>query len=122
MRVTDPAGKWKIQNADALGSLKRVIEPNPSGGADWVTDYTYDVLGRLVGVSMPRSNGTQTRTFAYDAYGNLTSATNPENGTVSVRRVASRDQTDGRQRAGDELFLRYLWAAETGAALGERVS
>jgi YD repeat-containing protein len=58
-----------------------------------LTSYTYDQLNHLTQVSMPRSTGTQTRTFAYTStsYPNklnlpalwLTSATNPENGTVS---------------------------------------
>jgi len=61
-----------------------------------LTTYTYDQLNHLTQVAMPRStaNGmkTQTRTFTYAAttYSTLTlpalwltSATNPENGTVS---------------------------------------
>ncbi len=70
---------------NALGQLTQVNEPNPAGGSDYVTTYTYDTLGHLTGVSMPRPSGTQTRTFNY---GNppgaqLLSATNPENGTVT---------------------------------------
>jgi YD repeat-containing protein len=45
VKVTDAAGKWKIQQSNGLGQLVRVIEPNPAGGADWITNYTYDVLG-----------------------------------------------------------------------------
>ena len=103
VRVTKPhpanvAGRWKIQQTDAMGNLVRVIEPNPVGGADWITNYTYDALGHLVGVSMPRDNGTQTRTFAYTG-NDMTSATNPENGTVTYAytwfgKVATR--TDAR--------------------------
>ena len=57
-----------------------------------LTSYTYDQLNHLTQVSMPRSTGTQTRSFAYTSTGYttlnlhalwLTSATNPENGTVS---------------------------------------
>src|ERR1039457_4317539 len=100
VRVTDAAGKWKIQLTDAMGQLIWVIEPNPAGGADWVTNYAYDALGQLTGVSMPRSNGTQTRTFAYSGT-DLTSATNPENGTVTYQydgshRVTKR--TDAKQQ------------------------
>src|SRR5579862_1570416 len=55
------------------------------GGGDYITTYSYDALSHLAGVSMPRSNGTQTRTFNYGTPpGNLLlSATNPENGTVT---------------------------------------
>jgi RHS repeat-associated protein len=61
-----------------------------------LTSYTYDQLNHLTQVSMPRNTGggpvTQTRTFVYTptTYSTLTlpamwltSATNPENGTVS---------------------------------------
>ena len=61
-----------------------------------LTGYTYDQLNHLTLVSMPRSTAggpvTQTRTFVYTptTYSTLippalwlTSATNPENGTVS---------------------------------------
>src|SRR5205814_8576228 len=51
------------------------------GGGNLVTYYSYDMLNHLTQVTMPRSTGTQTRTFVYGgAY--LVSATNPENGTV----------------------------------------
>ena len=80
--VTDAASKAKTFTTDATGSLNQVSEPNPAGGAALLTNYSYDVFNRLRTVSMPRSNGTQTRTFTYTG-ALLTSATNPENGTVS---------------------------------------
>ena len=67
--VTDPAGKWKKSVSDVLGNLVSVIEPNPAGGADYVTDYTYSVFGKLLTASMTRpgygggSAVTQTRTW-----------------------------------------------------------
>ena len=106
VRVTDAAGKWKIQQTDALGNLVRVIEPNPAGGADWITNYTYDALGHLTGVSMPRSNGTQTRTFVYTG-ADLTSATNPENGTVTYQYDGSHHVTKRTDAMGQET--RYLY-------------
>jgi RHS repeat-associated protein len=82
--ITDPAGKWKKQTVDALGNLKTVNEPNPAGGADYVTNYTYDLLNHLTQVSMPRPTGTQTRTFVYNATTQrLTSEAHPENGTTT---------------------------------------
>jgi RHS repeat-associated protein len=57
------------------------------GGAVYLTNYTYDMLGHLTQVSMPRGATTQTRTFNYTTGttvgAHLLSATNPENGTVS---------------------------------------
>jgi YD repeat-containing protein len=83
--VTDQAGKLRRSITDALGRLKRVDEPNSSNSLGDVstpnqpTSYSYDVLDNLTGVSQ----GVQTRTFAYDSLKRLTSATNPENGTVT---------------------------------------
>jgi YD repeat-containing protein len=101
VRMTDAAGKWKIQQTDGMGNLVRVIEPNPAGGADLITNYTYNALGQMTQVSMPRSNGTQTRTFNYSGT-DLISATNPENGTVSYQydaghRVTQRTDAKGQQ-------------------------
>ncbi|MGH9960596.1 MAG: hypothetical protein ACREBC_26330, partial [Pyrinomonadaceae bacterium] len=84
VKLTDPAGKWKKYTSDVFGNLTKVNEPRPGGGADYETNYTYNLHDPLTQVSMPRPTGTQTRTFNYDlATGRLTSATNPENGTVS---------------------------------------
>jgi YD repeat-containing protein len=94
VKVTDPAGNWKRYTNNALGSLVKVEEPNPANGqadntgTNFVTNYSYDLEGHMIQVQMPRPNGggsyTQTRSFSYDLpTGRLTSATNPENGTVS---------------------------------------
>jgi hypothetical protein len=55
----------------------------PSGSNTLFTGCTYDQLNRLLQVSMPRSTGTQTRTFVYDSSQRLHTATNPENGTIT---------------------------------------
>jgi RHS repeat-associated protein len=83
--VTDQAGKLRRSIADALGRLIRVDEPDGSNNLDsggvpiQPTSYTYDVLDNLTGVSQ----GVQSRTFVYDSLKRLTSATNPESGTVT---------------------------------------
>jgi YD repeat-containing protein len=81
--TTDAAGKWKKYTYNAFGALVRVTEPDPvHGNVD--TTYTYDVLGRLTTVTMPRGAVTQTRTFAYDGNSRrLTQTVNPESGTVT---------------------------------------
>lgn len=75
--VTDQSGKKRKSETDALGRLAHVWEdPN---GANYQTSYQYDVLDNLTVVTQ----GVQTRSFVYDSLSRLTSATNPENGTVS---------------------------------------
>jgi RHS repeat-associated protein len=80
----------------------RVVEPdpaNPSTGR-YVTTYAYDIWNNLKSVTMPRPTGTQTRTFTYSG-SYLTSATNPENGTVnygynSFGKIASKTDAKGQ--------------------------
>ena len=104
--VTDPAGKWKTFTMDAFGNLVTVNEPNPAGGANYVTTYTYDLSNHLTGVSMTRGTVTQTRSFNYGNGGYLLSATNPENGTVTYTynssfpgKVATRVDAKGQKVA-----------------------
>jgi RHS repeat-associated protein len=82
--ITDPAGKWKTVTSDALGNLVTVTEPDPASPPNGAitTSYTYDWMNHVSQVTMPRGSTTQTRTFVYNDAGLLTSATNPENGTV----------------------------------------
>ncbi len=86
--MTDPAGKWKTYTSDAMGNLIHVTEPAPEGGTH-ETSYAYNLLNQMTTVSMPRNTTSQglviqTRSFNYDlTTARLTSATNPENSTVS---------------------------------------
>ena len=91
VKTTDAAGKWKKFTMNALGQLTKVIEPNPAGGTDYDTTYTYDIWGNLTGVSMPRGGTTQTRSFTYNSTGQMTQSILPENGTTNYSFY-----TDGR--------------------------
>jgi RHS repeat-associated protein len=64
---------------DAFGRLVTVLEP----GGD-ITTYSYDVAGKLVSVGQ----GSQTRTFAFDALGFRLRETTPEGGTVDSTAVS----------------------------------
>jgi RHS repeat-associated protein len=99
--VTDPAGKWKTATVDAFGNVILVTEPNPAGGANLTTGYTYTPANQLATVSMTRGGVAQTRTFVYNG-SDLVSATNPENGTVTytydnAHHVTSRTDALGQQ-------------------------
>ncbi len=72
--------------SDGLGRLVRVDEPTGSppalgatGSPNQATTYGYNALDNLTRVTQ----GSQTRTFAYDSLSRLTSASNPESGTVA---------------------------------------
>ena len=104
--VTDPAGKWKTFTSDVEGNLVTVTEPNPAGGT-LSTSYTYDWMKHLVGVSMVRGAVTQTRSFVYDDSGRLTSATNPENGTVQYYYNADNTLQYKRDAKGQDTVYTY---------------
>ncbi|MBM3748212.1 MAG: RHS repeat protein [Acidobacteria bacterium] len=128
-RVTDPAGKWKTFTTNAMGNLVQVTEPNPAGG-NHETYYTYNLPGKLTQVSMTRGSFTQIRTFVYDSELRLTSATNPENGTVTYVYNADhtlQKRTDARnqrleytydQNPVDPAYSQNAWGRRTTAEAG----
>lgn len=78
--VTDPTGKQRKSQSDAAGRLAIAFEPDPANGNALTlqTSYIYNVFDELTQVTQ----GSQTRTYAYDALGRLNSATTPEAGRV----------------------------------------
>jgi YD repeat-containing protein len=72
------------------GKVKRTALPHAAGESPVWTTYTYDALGHLTGVHMPRPSGTQTRSFHYSG-AQLTSTVLPVNGTTTY--VYNSDQT-----------------------------
>jgi RHS repeat-associated protein len=96
-KVTDPAGKWKTTVSDIQGNTVQVTEPDPvsTSGGSLLTYYSFDTMEHLKQVTMPRSNGTQTRNFNYDATTHLlTSETHPETGTTSYMYTADATTND----------------------------
>src|SRR6202046_4999014 len=85
--------KRKQFEYDALGRLTSVCEVTSATGSGscaqtspvtgYWTKYTYDLNNNLIGVIQnAQSTGSQqTRTYAYDELGRMTSETNPESGT-----------------------------------------
>ena len=106
--VTDPAGKWKKFTTDALGNLTQVTEPDPANpaSATYVTTYAYNAFNQLTGVTMPRGNITQTRSFTWSG-SDLASATNPENGTVSYQYDSAHHVTQRTAAKGQVTTYEY---------------
>lgn len=94
--ITDQAGKQRRSVTDVLGRLTSVNEaPNDTTSYNFQTSYAYDVLGNLRTVTQ----GSQARTFAYDSLSRMTSATNPETGTIAYAYDANGNlltKTDAR--------------------------
>ncbi len=88
--MTDQAGLVRTNAYDAMGRLTQVTEDpfantacngiaSPSPHLNYATAYAYDALNDLTAVNQ----AGQTRIFAYDSLKHLTSAVNPESGTIS---------------------------------------
>ena len=92
--VTDQAGTKRKSVTDALGRLTDVYE-DPLG-VSYQTTYGYDALDNLRTVTQQ----TQTRTFNYDSLGRLTSASNPEGGTIGYQYDAVNNLTQKTDARG----------------------
>jgi RHS repeat-associated protein len=99
--VTDQAGKQRRSSTDGLGRLSEVdeLQPAPSTAIYNTTTYSYDGRGNLLTVTQGTSS-QEIRMFSYDGLSRLTSATNPESGTVGYTYDLDgnlKTKTDNRQ-------------------------
>jgi RHS repeat-associated protein len=101
--VIDQAGKDRQSRTDALGRLTQVIEDPGAGGLNYQTAYGYDVLDDLITVTQ----GIQSRSFVYDSLKRLTSATNPESGTLSYQYDAAGNLTQKIDARGVVISYGY---------------
>jgi len=119
--VADQSARKRISVTDGLGRLKEVWEVTPTDSASesvsfpgygdvtagYVTRYDYDTLDDLTNVSQRiGTNGTtQSRSFVYDSLKRLTSATNPESGTVCYGTlINSQCQANGYDANGNLVY------------------
>ncbi len=107
--VTDAAGKTKTFSSDAFGNLTQVTEPDPANlpNGTLTTLYAYDWMGHVATVSMTRAGVAQVRTFQYNDAGLLTSATNPENGTVTYTYNADNTLQVKHDAKGQDTVFSY---------------
>jgi RHS repeat-associated protein len=82
--TTDEIGNQRTSQIDGLGRMTNVWEAPNATGYNFPTLYAYDPLNDLTGVTQNGSNSANARirTFVYDSLSRLTSATNPESGTI----------------------------------------
>ncbi len=72
--------------SDGLGRLTAVLEPNVAKAPGIETDYGYDALDNLSGVTQvgdPLVEAPVMRSFSYDGMSRLLTATNAESGTTT---------------------------------------
>jgi RHS repeat-associated protein len=76
--ITDATGKQRKTQADGLGRIASVYEPDVTNGNTLTqqTSYSYNAFDGLTTVTQ----GAQTRSYGYDALGRLTDSTTPEAG------------------------------------------
>ena len=86
-----------------------VLEPDPNNqpGGTLTSSYTYDWMNHVTQVAMTRGSTTQYRTFVYDNSGRLTSATNPENGTVTYTYNSDNTLQDKHDAKGQDTVYTY---------------
>ena len=109
--VTDQTLRQRKSCADSLGRLTSVLEPDPNNTLTWETDYQYNALDNLTRADQKGgstdSGQWRTRTFAYDSLSRLTSANNPESGTINYAYDADGNVTQKTDARGVTTTLTY---------------
>lgn len=114
----------RISQVDGLGRLASVCEVSGNltvgitgsqsatacgqdiGGTGFLTTYTYDALDNLTSVAQGPLNA---RTFAYDSLSRLTSALNPETGTVPVAYTYDADSNVLTKNDARNITITYAY-------------
>jgi RHS repeat-associated protein/uncharacterized repeat protein (TIGR02543 family) len=80
-QVTDPLGRIRQVQYDALNQPVRQLEPHPTviGSTLGQIDTTYDSLGRIISITDPRS---LTTSYSKDSLGNVSQQSSPDTGTT----------------------------------------
>ena len=96
--TTDEAGKKRQSCVDGLGHMISVFEPDSTGALNWETDYSYNALDDLTGVTQKGGAGSslwRSRGFTYDGLGRMLTAATPEGGTDTYSYVSGSSLCSG---------------------------
>jgi RHS repeat-associated protein len=122
----DEAGKKMQTWANAFGETIEVDEPNSSGTLSLGTCYTYDALSNLTGIVQMGGTTDSTqwrqRTFVYDSLSRLTSATEPESGTITYSYDANSNLISKTSPAPNQTGTATLTTTYTYDALNRLTS
>jgi len=125
-QITDPLGRIRQVQYDALNQPIRQLEPHPSliGGTLGQIDTAYDSLGQIKSITDPRN---LTTTYTTDSLGNLNQQTSPDTGITTADHDPAgnlKTRTDARgktanysydslnrisQIAYDDQTVNYTW-------------
>jgi YD repeat-containing protein len=95
-----------LEEADGFGRLIKVTEDEGAGRANEITNYDYDVAGRLTAVRIQNAS-TPVRTFQYDGAGLLKSEVHPESGTTTYAAYDARGHVLTRSAPLPALTYEY---------------
>lgn len=125
-QITDPLGRIRKYQYDALNQPVRQLEPHPSiiGSTLGQIDTAYDSLGQVKSITDPRN---LTTTYTTDSLGNLSQQTSPDTGVTTADHDPAGNlltRTDARgktatyrydslnrisQIADDDQTVNYTW-------------
>jgi RHS repeat-associated protein/uncharacterized repeat protein (TIGR02543 family) len=105
-QVTDPLGRIRQYQYDALNQLVRQLEPHPSiiGSTGGQIDMAYDSLGQITSITDPRN---LTTSYNQDSLGNLSQQTSPDTGITLADHDAAGNLLTRTDARGKVAQYRY---------------
>jgi len=105
-QVTDPLGRVRKYQFDALNQPTRQLEPHPTviGSTLGQIDTTYDSLGQVTAVTDPRNLTTH---YNIDSLGNLNQQTSPDTGITAADHDPAgnlKTRTDARGKTANYSY------------------
>jgi RHS repeat-associated protein/uncharacterized repeat protein (TIGR02543 family) len=105
-QITDPLGRIRQYQYDALDQLVRQLEPHPTliGSTLGQIDTTYDSLGQIQSITDPRN---LTTSYSKDSLGNVSQQTSPDTGITLADHDAAGNLTTRTDARGQVAQYRY---------------